>query len=86
MPSGETIPAWYVTFHLEAENPYMTGTMGFRLPVCGAPLFARESTDGPQDKDSDHIVFELMHLFYNQINEAVKDLGDPGVVADVSRY
>jgi hypothetical protein len=76
----------YIAFYFEAENPYMMGTMGFRCPIYGAPLMAKEDTAGPPDEDSDHITVELMHFFFSQINKAIGTLGDPGLTADVARY
>jgi hypothetical protein len=80
------VEAWYVAFYLQAENPYMTGTMGFGCPVYGAPLMVIEDEAGPPDEDSTHVAFKPMHLFYNQINEALAAIGDPGLTADVARY
>jgi hypothetical protein len=80
------VKAWYIAFHQEAENPYMTGTMGFGCPIYGVPLMAKEDMAGPPDEDSTHVSFEPMHIFYNQINEAIRTIGDPGLTADVARY
>jgi hypothetical protein len=77
---------WYVAFYLEAENPYMTGTIGFGCPIYRAPLMAKEDMAGPPDEDSAHITFEPTHVFYGHINEAIKSIGDPGLAADVARY
>jgi hypothetical protein len=86
LPDGDTVKAWYIAYYQEAENPYMTGTMGYRHPIYGAPLMAKEDVMGPPDEDSTHVSFELMHVFYNQINEAIQTIRDPGLTADVARY
>jgi hypothetical protein len=86
LPEGDTVEVWYIAFHQDMENPYMTGTMGFRCPIYGAPLTAKEDMAGPPDEDSTHISFEPMHIFYSQINEAVQTIGNPGLMADVTRY
>jgi hypothetical protein len=77
---------WYVAFYLEAENPYMTGTMGFRCPIYGAPLMAQDNMAGPPDEDSAHITFKPTHIFYGQINKAMQTIGDPELAVDVARY
>jgi hypothetical protein len=64
----------------------MTGTMGYGCPIYGAPLMAKEDVTGPPDEDSAHVAFEPMHVFYNQINEAIQTIGDPELTADVARY
>jgi hypothetical protein len=86
LPEGETIEVQYIAFYLQAENPYMTGTMGFGCPMYGALLMAKEDMVGPPDEDSTHIAFDLTHIFYGQINEAMGTIGDPGLMADVARY
>jgi hypothetical protein len=86
LPEGDMVEVQYIAFHQEAENPYMMGTMGFRCPIYGAPLLAKEDIAGPPDEDSAHVSFELTHIFYSQINEAVQTIGDPGLTADVARY
>jgi hypothetical protein len=86
LPEGDTVEAWYIAFYQEAENPYMTGTMGFGCPVYGASLMAKEDMTGPPDEDSAHVSFEPMHIFYGQINEAIQNIRDPGLTADVTRY
>jgi hypothetical protein len=64
----------------------MMGTMGYGRPIYRAPLMAREDVAGPPDEDSAHVAFELTHVFYNQINEPIQAIGDPGLTADVARY
>jgi hypothetical protein len=86
LPDGGMVEVQYVAFYYQAENLYMTGTMGFRCPIYGAPLMAQEDAAGPPDEDSDHITFKPMHLFFNQINEVLETVGDPGLIADVARY
>jgi hypothetical protein len=86
LPEGETIEAQYIAFYLEAENSYMTGTMGFGCPMYGAPLMVKKDMAGPPDEDSAHIAFELTHIFYGQINKVMGTIGDPGLTADVTRY
>jgi hypothetical protein len=86
LPDGGTIEVWYVAFYHETMNPYMMGTMGFGCPIYGALLMAQEDVAEPPDEDSDHVTFEPIHLFFNQINEALQTIGDPGLTADVARY
>jgi hypothetical protein len=86
LPEGDTVEAWYIAFYQEAENPYMTGTMGYGHPIYGALLVAREDVAGPPGEDSTHVSFEPTHIFYSQINEAIQTIGDPGLTADVARY
>jgi hypothetical protein len=86
LPEGDTVNAQYVAYYEMAENPYMTGTMGYGRPIYGAPLMAREDVAGPPDEDSTHVSFEPMHIFYNQINEAIRTIGDPGLTGDITRY
>jgi hypothetical protein len=86
LPDGDTVEARYIAYYQEVENPYMTGTMGYGHPIYGAPLMAREDMTGPPDEDSAHVSFELMHIFYGQINEAIQSIRDPGLTADVARY
>jgi hypothetical protein len=86
LPEGDTVEAQYIAFYQEAENPYMMGTIGYGCPIYGAPLMAREDVTGPPDEDSTHVSFEPTHVFYGQINEAIQAIGDPGLMADVSRY
>jgi hypothetical protein len=77
---------WYIAYYQKAENPYMMGTMGYGCPIYGAPLMAKEDVTGPPDEDSTHVTFKPTHVFYNQINEAVQTIRDPGLMADVARY
>jgi hypothetical protein len=86
LPEGDMVEVQYIAFHQNAENPYMTGTMGYGCPIYGAPLMAQEDMTGPPDEDSAHISFEPMHIFYSQINEAVQTIEDPGLTADIARY
>jgi hypothetical protein len=86
LPEGDMVEAQYIAFYQEAENPYMMGTMGYGCPIYGAPLMAREDITGPPDEDSTHISFKPTHMFYNQIDKAIRTIGDPGLMADVARY
>jgi hypothetical protein len=86
LPDGGMVEAQYVAFYHQAENPYMTGTMGFGCPIYGAPLMVQEDEAGPPDEDSAHVAFKLMHRFYGQINKAIQTIRDPGLTADVARY
>jgi hypothetical protein len=86
LPNGDTVEAQYIAYYLGAENPYMMGTMGYGHPIYGAPLMAKEDVAGPPDEDSTHVTFEPTHVFYNQINEAIQAIGDPGLTADVAGY
>jgi hypothetical protein len=81
----------WVRYSLVRQNPYIEGTMGYHKPLYRCDLHA-EPKPSPAFNDShvfcdDHLqIFELTHKSRGVVDQALEEVGDVGLAAEVQRF
>jgi len=87
---GQDEVACYITFRQVGVDTHLVGTCKHSDPEYSIPLHARThpapNFNRPRVKDYDLNIFHPSSTSRLLINNAIIDLKDPGVVADVYRY
>jgi hypothetical protein len=82
--------ATYISLQAKGDETRLLGTRKKNATVYSMPLHARPfpspNFTRPGPKDTDHSIFHPSHTALERVDDAVVDLGDPGVIADVHRY
>jgi hypothetical protein len=88
--NGRETPARYIRTHLDAPNPFVEGRLSLDGPTYHSELHAQAIHDvdiPPPPITAD--ILRLLHTDYmghDHVDEALGELGDRSLIAEVSRY
>jgi hypothetical protein len=88
--NGRETPAWYIRAHLDAPNPFVEGRLSLQGPTYHSEIHAVTIHD--IDIPPPPITAELLWLLqtdymgHDHVDEALGELGDRSLVAEVNRY
>jgi hypothetical protein len=80
------VRAEFVKYHLDHDNPIIKGLTIYGNGPYGALLTARALVWGKSSTVDDEKLISIHNLFERTVDDALKDLGDPGLMAEVERY
>jgi hypothetical protein len=88
--NGREIPARYICAHLDAPNPFVEGRLSLDGPTYHSEIHAQSihNVDIPPPPITADIL-RLLHTDYmghDRVDEALGEIGDRSLIAEVSRY
>jgi hypothetical protein len=88
--NGREIPARYIRAHLDAPNPFVEGRLSLDGPTYHSEIHAQSihDVDIPPPPITADILW-LLHTDYmghDRVDEALGEIGDRSLIAEVSRY
>jgi hypothetical protein len=88
--NGREVPARYIRAHLDAPNPFVEGRLSLDGPTYHSEIHAQaiHDVDIPPPPITANIL-RLLHTDYmghDRVDEALGEIGDRSLIAEVSRY
>jgi hypothetical protein len=84
--NGNWVHAEFVRYHLDHDDPIIKELTIHSDRPYGAPLTVRALVWGKSSTVDDEKLISIHNLFKRTVDDALKDLGDLGLIAEVERY